>query len=350
MFRLPKSGGRLHHDHAGNRGGKATQSLRFLLAALQGPTKGAAKEMEGLGIGMKEIPGITKGMEVELGKLGVTTSDVAYTLTHKGLAAALDEITTAIAKKFPEGSAQYNAALKLATGGTRGFTAALELTGASASTFASNTVAIADAAKKGGDAVSGWSTIQHEFGEKINAARAALDVFLIRIGTALLPILSQVVDWFSNKVLPQLQRFSDWFIKVGIPAIQSFAAWVGTNLVTPLVNVAQAVLPPVLSALGFLIKHLQNIGALLLPLAAGLAALWALNKIKSFIGSVQTAIGSLKTLIGLQSAATAESGAGGAAGAITKGRSHDRNPKLVGSSDHRCGSHDRPGRSDPVDP
>ena len=62
----------------------------------------------------------------ELGKLGVSTSEVAYTLTHQGLNAALQEIPDAIAKKFPAGSAEYNAALRAAVGGTRGFTAALE--------------------------------------------------------------------------------------------------------------------------------------------------------------------------------------------------------------------------------
>lgn len=280
----------------GTDASKASQSLRFLMSAMAGPTSAAAAEFKGLGIGMAQIPGITKSVSDELKLLGLHTSEVSYTLTHQGLLAALTEITDAIGKKFPVGSAAYEAALKGAVGGTRGLTAALELTGQNMATFTGNLSTIDTKVRTAGDAVSGWALIQTTFAERVDRARAALDVFMIRIGTALLPILGQMISAFTDRVLPALEGFAAWFAKTGEPALVKFGGWVGANIITPFVHIAQAVIPPLLTALGFVVGHLDAIKTPALILAGILAAIWATEKISGWVTAAEAAIKKIAAL------------------------------------------------------
>lgn len=287
----------------GTDANRATQSLRFLLAALQGPTSAAAGEMRALGIGTAQIPGITAAATLELSKLGVHSSEVAYTLTHQGLQAALDEITTAIGKKFPVGSAQYNAALRGAVGGTRGFTAALELTGSNMATFIANTKEITKNATDGGKAVDGWSLIQQNFGQKMAEAKAGIDAFGVTVGTALLPVVSRLADTFLTKVLPALDRFAVWIINTGIPDLLMFGSWVGTYVVSPLTHVASVVIPLLLDAFGFVVGHMHEIMVVAAPLGALLAGMWAVDKIGAWASTARSAIQGVLASLGLVSAA-----------------------------------------------
>jgi TP901 family phage tail tape measure protein len=176
----------------GTNAATATQSLRFLMASMAGPTSAAAKEFAGLGIGLKDIPGITKSVSKELADLGLHTSAVAAKLASGDFPGAMAMITDAIGKKFPAGSAQYEAALKAAVGGTRGMTAALELTGSHAATWAANMGSISKAARDGGKDVQGWSTIQGDFNQKLDVLKAAAERAGIELGTKLLPVATQL--------------------------------------------------------------------------------------------------------------------------------------------------------------
>ena len=190
----------------GTDANRAAQSLRFVIASLQGPTAAAAKEMAGLGVGEAQIPGITAAASAELAKLGLHTSEVAYTLTHQGLLAALQMITDAIGKQFPAGSAQYNAALRAATGGTRGFTAALELSGANAVTYQKNIAAVTAAAHAAGTTVKGWALVQTDFNTKLDQLNAAVQVAFVRLGTWLIPIVQKVVV----NIVPVITQVYNW--------------------------------------------------------------------------------------------------------------------------------------------
>ncbi len=263
----------------GTDANRATQSLRFIIAALTGPTAAAAKEMKGLGVGMGEIPGITASATAEMGKLGLKTSDVAYTLSHQGLEAALKQVTDAIGKQFPAGSAQYNAALRDAVGGTRGFTAALELTGAHTAVFKQNIADIGTAFGKSGTSVDNWNLIQGTLNQKISEAKAGIDVLLITLGTALLPIVSQVVDWFSKLlsgfegtaqqaggplqsairgVLGVLQTMGAWIGANVIPVLTSLASWFGDHIVPVIGQVVSWVEDKLLPSLGHLVNTFRT--------------------------------------------------------------------------------------------
>lgn len=191
----------------------ATTSLRFIMAALAGPTSAAAKELKGLGVGAEEIPGITAAVSASLSDMGLHTSEVADTLAKGGLSAALTLITDAIGKKFPVGSAEYEAALKGAVGGTRGLTAALELTGPASAVFAANLAAISGAAQKGGTDVAGWSLIQGDFNQQMDRLHATLGALLIELGEKLLPTATKFAAFLADNLVPALKTASEWVQK-----------------------------------------------------------------------------------------------------------------------------------------
>lgn len=270
----------------------ATTSLRFMLAALAGPTAAAASELKGLGIGEAQIPGITSSVSAELKKLGLHTSEVAAVLASPaGLPGALKMITTAIGKEFPVGSAAYDAALKTAVGGTRGFTAALELTGPSAKTYADDVAKIGAAAVHSGAAVTGFALVQKDFGFKLDAAKAAMGSFLIQLGTALLPLLSKLADWFTSTILPALSRFAGWF-QSNLPSIMAAVGAVFAPM-----GVALGVMG---TALGVVTSHLDIFGPLLAGVVVSfvlfkttLAAVAAYNAIVTLLELMGTAFGLL---------------------------------------------------------
>jgi TP901 family phage tail tape measure protein len=288
----------------GTNAAKASQSLRFLLSAMAGPTAAAAKEMAGLGIGMAQIPGITKSVSDELGKLGLHTSEVSYALTHEGLVAALKLITDAIGKQFPVGSAAYEAALKGAVGGTRGLTAALELTGKNMPTLIGNISTIDGKVKGAGGSISGWALIQKDFNQKMDSANAGMQTFLIKIGTLFLPYLSQIADWFTKHVIPAMSQFADWFAKKGLPALISFGGWLGQYIIGPFNNIVSSVLPPVVTALSGVIDWLKKVGALS-PLIAAIAVAfvaWKLATVGTWLLDLPTKIGNVTTASNLLNA------------------------------------------------
>lgn len=66
----------------------------------------------------------------------------------------------------------------------------------------------------------------------------------IKIGTALLPILAQLLGWISSQALPALERFSDWFSANAAPAIQRFASILAQDLGPILQRVASYLASP----------------------------------------------------------------------------------------------------------
>lgn len=219
----------------GTAADRASQSLRFMLASLAGPTAAAAKEFSALGIGEAQIPGITASTTQELQSLGLHTSEVAATLNSPGgLPAALKMITDAIGKQFPAGSAAYNAALRAAVGGTRGFTAALELTGQNMAVFQTDITTIDGKVQAAGNSVAGWAMVQGDFNTKMDQAHGAIDAFMISVGTQFLPILGNAVTFLTSQGLPALQQFAGWVHDHIIPALQQFGGFVSGTVIPDL--------------------------------------------------------------------------------------------------------------------
>lgn len=175
----------------GTNATKAATGLRFLLMNMVHPTIAATGNMQ---------------------DLGVSSQHLGDVLTHQGLNAALTVLTDAAGKKFPPGSAAYVRAMAGMVGGTRGMTAALELSNKNAPTFRKNTLDIGKAAGDTSGKVHGWNLVQKDFNQRWAEARSAIGAFVIRVGSLLLPVFTKMmtgikdlVTWLSGHLTPAIK-------------------------------------------------------------------------------------------------------------------------------------------------
>lgn len=158
---------------------QAAQNLSHVLLALSAP---AAKAVTA----MKDV--------------GLSAQEVKDALVTKGLPAALQLIEDHIGKHLPAGSYQAEQALKAITGGIMGFKEAAILTGPNLKVAEDDIKAVAAAMGDASNGVMGWDIVQGEFNFKLDQAKAALNAFMIAIGEKLLPLLTPLVEGFTNFV------------------------------------------------------------------------------------------------------------------------------------------------------
>lgn len=163
----------------------AATFLRQTIVGLEAPSKQTVTGLAGIGLTSKQV---SDEMKVSL-------------------PGALELITDHLKKKFPEGSAEYVNALKNISGGSKTMQGMLDLTGAHLATFKGNVVSISGSVKQGGDSINGWTQVQQEFNFKLAQGKEILETFSIKVGQALLPVLSGVMD----KLLPLAGGFSQLF-------------------------------------------------------------------------------------------------------------------------------------------
>ena len=211
----------------------AATYLRQTILALEAPSAGTVKA---------------------LAAVGLKSSDVAAEM-QKSLPDALKMITDAVGKKFPEGSAGYIAAMKAISGGSKQMQGVLDLTGDHLATFQTNVTNIGGTVQKAGANIQGWAEVQKDFNQQLAQAGATAQVALIQVGTALEPIVKQVIA----NVMPALKQFGDWARTHGPEVARDFeiaAAVIGVVLVGALAGAAvaflaaQAVAIAIVGALG----------------------------------------------------------------------------------------------------
>lgn len=156
----------------------AATYLRQTIIALQAPSAGTVKAL-------KEV--------------GLNSTDIANKM-KTDLPGALKDITDAVGKKFPEGSAQYVAAMKNIAGGSKQMQGILDLTGSHMATFKSNTESIGEAAKKNGNQIAGWNDVQGDFNQKMDRAGEVVKTYMIQLGEKLLPVAGRLADFFANNL------------------------------------------------------------------------------------------------------------------------------------------------------
>lgn len=95
----------------------------------------------------------------------------------------------------------YTAALSAMTGGATGLNAALMLSGSvNGPVFEDNVKKIAAAATTAGGSITGWSTVQKTFNQKIAEAKGQIEAIGIKIGTALLPAVTRMVSALETSI------------------------------------------------------------------------------------------------------------------------------------------------------
>lgn len=129
-------------------------------------------------------------------------------------------------------------------------------------------------------------TLQH----KQQVLKAKFDNIVQTVGTYLLPAMTAVTGWVSDRLQPAFEAVSNWVQTTGIPLFQAFSAWLKDNVVPvvqDLATRAAAVLVPALQAAGqwitgTLVPGLADLGAWivrnkdwLLPLAVAITTMVA---------------------------------------------------------------------------
>lgn len=161
----------------------AATYLRYTLASLANPTSKA---------------------KTELAAVGLSSERLTTVLTTQGLPSALQLLTDAIGRKFPEGSSAYLAALSNIVGGTRGMQASLELTGPHLQTYIGNVHAVTSAVAEGGNQIKDWGAIQATANFQFDRAKATISSLVIQLGMRLLPAVTSIVAGFNDHLLPAL--------------------------------------------------------------------------------------------------------------------------------------------------
>ncbi len=170
--------------NAGLPAERAATSLRFLFQSLENPTKKASTAMVEWGLNSVKL---ADEMKVSLPK-------------------ALQMVYDAAKKAGPEGSVPFNRAVSDMIGGQRSLQSFLSLTGSHMKTFTDDAQAVARAMGVSKDVVQGWDLAQKNLNVQWDRAKAAVMGLLITLGTALLPVLTNLLA----QITPIIKSFTDW--------------------------------------------------------------------------------------------------------------------------------------------
>ena len=199
--------------NSGMNAQRAAQNLANTIRSLAAPNSAATKSM-------KEV--------------GLSAQQLHDTLSNQGLAAAIQEVSDAVGKKFPAGSVQAVQAFKAIMGGATGYNVSLMLGGKNMAAYQANIKNITGAMQSGKTGVTGWAAVQQDFNFKLQQAQQAFEVLKIKIGQQLLPVISQLL----TKITPLVLAFANWLVKSG--ALQNAVGFLVTAI-TNMINTGTAV-------------------------------------------------------------------------------------------------------------
>jgi SLT domain-containing protein len=103
------------------------------------------------------------------------------------------------------------------------------------------------------------------FAGALDIAKNRLENFEQNMGTALLPILTNLMNMVSSNVMPILQKFGDWFTGTAIPALERFGGSVDKAFHSPVVQAFDSSIKDLGGALG----ELFHVGSDVLNMVLG---------------------------------------------------------------------------------
>jgi len=213
---------------SGDKGASAGTHLSQMLQSLQNPSSKAADMLK---------------------KIGLTTQGISDDM-KKSLPDTIEIIYDAIAKKFPVGSAAFNAAAADIVGGNKQVKAWNELTGVSFKDLVNNTNDITDAFKNSGDSVTNWNLVQKDLNQQLDEATQKLSNFVEGIGEQLKPAAEDIVGFFSGPLMATLENAADFFEKNKIAAA-ALAGVLSGAVVAAIWELTSALAPAVVAATSF---------------------------------------------------------------------------------------------------
>lgn len=174
----------------------ATANLKTIMDSMPSSLKGLADNIVNGTEGTKALTtaeyGLNEGQKNMLSQLVKVVDQ-----TH--------EFNSALTSGTP---AQVTAAKALQTmlGGATGLNTALMLSSGNYKTMTADTKAITEAGKGATSSVDGWAEIQGTLNQKISEAKESIDVTAIKIGTALLPMLTGMLSGIEH-ILGPIAKF-----------------------------------------------------------------------------------------------------------------------------------------------
>ena len=223
------------------------------------------------------------GARGELAKIGITTQELGAAM-KKGLPDALQLIQDQLAKHgIKQGTAEYVAALREISGGTRQMQGMLNLMGPHLKTFKDDVGKIGGAASATGTQVKGWDLVQKTFNQQLSRAGEVVQTLMISLGQKLLPVATQFVAWLANNALPAIKNFASFIsgsstqAQILRPILLAVAIAIGGALVASFIAWAAAAASAAVATIAATWPILA-IGAAIALVAAGF--LWAYNNIK----------------------------------------------------------------------
>jgi TP901 family phage tail tape measure protein len=261
----------------------AAMGLNAAMLALAAPSTTAIKQMQALGISSKQV---------------------GTDLTTKGILPAIKDITDAASKKFPQGSADWVAAVNKMVGGSRGLQVALALTGTHLTTTQKNTAAVALAMRDAGSNVSGWETAQKSFNIKLDQFKEIAQVAAVNLGTKLIPelstlmvnifpILNMGMTLFSTGLTTIAKAFSDLPTPLKIAVGGIIALGVALSLASA--NPVIAIIGGIILLVGACVKYWPQISGFFKNIATVLAgvAIIVLGLLRDMVNGVLTFVGTV---------------------------------------------------------
>lgn len=133
-----------------------------------------------------------------LTNIGLSADQLHNTLVNQGLPAALQLVEDHIGQKWPLSSEEGQSALKYIMGGVAGLNVALDISGTNMKNYQSDVAGIGSALSSSSKDVQGWADVQNTFNFKLQQAQEAIETLMIKLGTELMPIVSQAIGFFTN--------------------------------------------------------------------------------------------------------------------------------------------------------
>lgn len=160
----------------------------------------------------------------------------------------MGSFNTLLASGKPEAQT-FNAELANLTGGQIGLRTALMLSIDQSRYFNEATAKIQEAADHAGNSVKNWDAIQGTFNQKVEEAKAQLDVLGIKIGTMIIP--------YVEKIVGVMAKAAEWFAQNKL-VVEALATALGVMLGAALIviGVLAAVAVGALVVLGLIIMGL----------------------------------------------------------------------------------------------
>jgi TP901 family phage tail tape measure protein len=194
--------------------------------ALQSSFNKSQSAAQNLGIMLSSMPKQLQSISQELEKGSITASD--YTTATKAMPANLQAQGAEFLTLY-KNSTSFNSALRAGTPDALTFAATLKKVtgdsvtantimqagGANLATFATNEKDVGSAAKEASGNIETWGTITQGFNFKVDQMRQILETTAIKIGTDLLPKLTQLAGYLMSTVAPALG-------KIGVSLMAAF--------------------------------------------------------------------------------------------------------------------------------